>query len=182
MARTGSSNLNVMGMSPTGGVHSFVRQLGAKYVAITMNYKAGLLEFGNTVPRRLTTAGVLPPPMNFLPSPGSRVDTCVRVNNFYINGEAIHGIHLVCVDTGSNVVSFPEREKTNVKRALRKRPRTSVEFMAKGGVKQTLNVPPSLSVKYHDVQEDSYVVVMGTPCMMGKTLLMDIETKSMWIV
>ena len=36
--------------------------------------------------------------MNFLPSPGSRVDTCVRVNNFYINGEAIHGIHLVCVD------------------------------------------------------------------------------------
>ena len=180
--RSGDSNLNVAGMSPTVGRSALVRSFAQAYGSVvtihlrpspwfsllyTPKSSVSILSFSNSVDEGMMRVG------NFKPSPGSGADLCADVadGTALLNGKSLPNIRMACYDTGSNIVSFPSRlqDKLVVKSTSNKLSIHGVDFspFSKG------------AVMYHDAPVDADLVIVGSPALMNVRMSFDLRDETL---
>lgn len=201
VARRGTSNLNVAGLSVTSpSPRSLVHQLGLRFVRIDLRGKRLVIGDSNPIPPSRRSSARVMGIVHASTCSGSDVTT--DVDGVVLNGVTLPGVKKVCWDTGSNVCSLPDTEEMRdaVQRARGKR-RGELEIMRVGSVglqprrdedvSDTRRLydtaddvvrtpaPPMSSLIFHDVQDcppDLNLIVVGTPVLQRFALTMNAVT------
>ena len=170
-SRTGTSNMNVFGINANGGLYSTVNQLQIRNYAVVLSNQPYL----ELHPKLDSDDKHL---MRYRSSPGSGVDICVKLRSLTIAGRSINLMRgmLLCLDTGSNVMSFPSHMKRELDETSGKMLFTA-EGLRGNDVPLHLNASTSSRILYHSNRVDRNVIIVGTPALKGNKMIVDTTSK-----